>query len=204
MAVSAAGEVATRSSYPERAVWYRNAVPSPSVVLYMNLLGRLALLFVLVPIVELMLLIQLGQIVGLGPTLLLVVATGLGGAMLARAEGLRVFFQFQQELAAGRIPGQALLDGLSVLVGGAFLLTPGVLTDLVGFSLLLPFTRRWIQRRMRARLERQIEDGTIRVVSMQAGGLGNFGGFGGEGGLTDADGEPDLDPSKGIVVDPDD
>ena len=133
----------------------------------MNLLGRLALLFIVVPILELVLLIELGQLVGLLPTVGLVVFTGVTGAWLARAEGVRVFFQFQQELASGQLPGQALLDGISVLVGGALLLTPGVLTDVVGFSLLFPPTRRWIQGRARARLERQIRDGSIRVVTMQ-------------------------------------
>ena len=141
----------------------------------MNLLGRLALLFVVVPILELVLLIELGKVVGLLPTVGLVVLTGVTGAWLARAEGLRVFLQFQRELASGKLPGQALMDGISVLVGGAFLLTPGVLTDVVGFSLLLPPTRRWIQRRMRARLEREIADGTVRVVTMGSFGGGGFG-----------------------------
>ncbi|MEE2847235.1 MAG: FxsA family protein [Gemmatimonadota bacterium] len=159
----------------------------------MNTLGRLALLFVVVPIIELMLLIELGQLVGIVPTLALVVATGIGGAAMARAEGLRVLFQFQQELAQGRLPGQAMLDGASVLVGGAFLLTPGVLTDLLGFSLLFPLSRRWIQRRLKERLERQIADGSIRVVAMGPGM--------GFGGATPQQG-PGLDPSKGIVVEP--
>lgn len=215
--------------YTAEPQWYRNHRHGPrvsrtpsrpfSVVLIMNALGRLALLFVIVPIVELLLLIQLGQVVGMLPTILLVIATGVGGAALARAEGLRVFFEFQRELASGRLPGQALLDGISVLIGGAFLLTPGVLTDFVGFSLLLPFTRRWIQRRVRARLERQIEEGSIRVVTMQSGfggfagfgpGSGADGGFSGSMGPEDADGRQDdptadgrrLDPSKGIVVEP--
>ena len=174
----------------------------------MNVLGRLALLFVVVPILELVLLIQLGQYVGLVPTLLLVVATGVGGAILARAEGVRVFFQFQRELAAGKLPGQSALDGISVLIGGAFLLTPGVLTDFVGFSLLFPPSRRWIQRRVRAYLEKQITDGSIRVVSMRAGTMGGFGGFEGFGdtGAHD-DVVPErsrLDPRKGIVVEPED
>ena len=147
----------------------------------MTTLGRLALLFVVVPIIELMLLIQLGQFIGLMPTLALVVATGIGGATMARAEGLRVLFQFQEELAQGRLPGQAMLDGASILVGGAFLLTPGILTDLLGFSLLFPLSRRWIQRRLRERLEQQIADGSIRVVAM---------------------GGPGMDPSKGIVIEP--
>ena len=150
----------------------------------MNILGRLALLFVIIPIVELVLLIELGQLVGLLPTLALVVFTGVTGAWLARAEGVRVFFQFQQELAQGRLPGQAMLDGISVLVGGAFLLTPGILTDVAGFSLLLPVTRRWLQRRVRKRLERSIADGSIQVMTMGVGPTG----FGGPGGGGDADG----------------
>jgi UPF0716 protein FxsA len=110
----------------------------------MTVLGRLALLFILVPLLELVLLVQMGRVVGLWPTLGLVLATGVAGAVLARLEGLRVLFQFQQEIASGRIPGQSLLDGLSVLIGGALLLTPGILTDLLGFSLLLSGPRRWI------------------------------------------------------------
>jgi UPF0716 protein FxsA len=162
----------------------------------MNLLGRLALLFVVVPIVELMLLIQLGQVVGLAPTLLLVIATGVTGAWLARTEGMRVFFRFQRELASGRLPGQALLDGLSVLVGGAFLLTPGVLTDFVGFSLLLPVTRRWIQSRARAALERRIRDGRVQVVTLGQGGFGSQW-------LDSEPSDPEhLDPQKGIDVGP--
>jgi UPF0716 protein FxsA len=170
----------------------------------MNILGRLALLFVIVPIVELMLLIELGQYIGLLPTLGLVMLTGVSGAWLARAEGLRVLFQFQNELASGHLPGQALLDGISVLIGGAFLLTPGVLTDVVGFSLLLPVTRRWIQRRVRASLERQIETGQVRVVTMGGFGTG-FGASGFPGGSAESGGDahtPRMDPSKGIVIEP--
>lgn len=160
----------------------------------MNILGRLALLFVVVPVIELMLLIQLGQVVGLGLTLALVVFTGIAGAALARAEGLRVFFKFQEEMASGRLPGQALLDGISVLVGGAFLLTPGVLTDVVGFSLIVPLTRRWIQKRVRARLEKSIVEGNINMVVMGPGGWRQAG--------APPEGQRPLDPSLGIEVDP--
>ena len=150
----------------------------------MTLLGRLAFFFIIVPLVELVLLIQLGQVVGLWPTLALVVFTGVTGAALARLEGLRVLFQFQSELASGKLPGQALLDGISVLVGGAFLLTPGILTDFAGFALLLPTSRRWIQRRVRGALERQVKAGTIQVVTMAP--------------------EASLDPRKGIEIEPKD
>jgi UPF0716 protein FxsA len=172
----------------------------------MTLLGRLALLFVIVPILELVILVQLGQVVGLWPTLALVLLTGVTGAALARLEGMRVLFQFRRELATGRIPGQALLDGISVLVGGALLLTPGILTDVAGFALLFPLTRRWIQRRVRKRLEHGLAEGTIRVVTMGPGGLGRWG----PGGPAKSGPEHEtgaargLDPSKGIVIEPDD
>jgi len=173
----------------------------------MTLLGRLALLFVIVPILELMLLVRLGQVVGLWPTLALVLFTGLTGAALARLEGMRVLFQFQRELASGRLPGQAVLDGISVLVGGAFLLTPGILTDVAGFLLLLPPSRRWIQGRVRRRLERGLREGTIKVVTMGSGGFG-FGGAGTSAGpgreTQDGGATGGLDPSKGIVIEPDD
>jgi len=176
----------------------------------MNILGRLALLFIVVPIVELVVLIQLGQVVGLWPTLALVVTTGVLGAALARAEGLRVLYQFQRELASGKLPGQALLDGISVLIGGAFLLTPGILTDVTGFALLFPVTRRWIQGMVRRSLKSGLEQGTIRVMTMGPGGFGFSGGFPGGGQAARPDGTESagdrpgatLDPSKGIVVEP--
>ena len=129
----------------------------------MKILGRLALLFVIVPVIELVLLIQLGQIIGLIPTLALVVTTGVAGAYLARLEGLRTLWKLRADLARGKLPGQALMDGVSILIGGAFLLTPGVLTDVLGFSLLLPPTRRLLQKQVRKRLEKALTDGTLDV-----------------------------------------
>lgn len=180
----------------------------------MGLFGVLALLFVSVPILELVILIQLGQAVGLGPTLALVLATGIGGAMLARAEGLRTLLRFQGELASGEMPNQSIFDGLSVLVGGALLLTPGLITDVLGFSLLIPFTRRWIQRRVRARLMRMAEEGTIHVVTVGPGPWAQGGAWPQregarppkqEGAWPQRDDELEsvvgLDPSKEIKVD---
>ena len=171
----------------------------------------LALLFVVVPIVELILLIQLGQAVGLLPTLALVLLTGVGGALLARSEGLRALFRFQRELASGEMPDQAIQDGICVLIGGAFLLTPGVLTDAVGFALLVPWSRRWIQRRVRARLARMAAEGSLTVVTMRSGFPGGPGASWPVGGplgpLDDALGsdadsgpKPKLDRSKEIVI----
>lgn len=151
----------------------------------MSVLGRLALLFVVAPVVELYLLVRLGGVIGLWPTLGLVVATGAAGAVLAKAEGLRVLLRFQRELSEGRLPGQAMLDGICVLVGGTLLLTPGILTDLAGLALLFPPTRRWIQGRVTRRLQAQVASGAVRFVSFGAGGMGGggfgAGGFGGAG-----------------------
>ncbi|MDE0075322.1 MAG: FxsA family protein [Gammaproteobacteria bacterium] len=140
----------------------------------MSILSRLALIFVAVPLLELFLLIRLGGAIGLLPTLSLCVLTGVAGAWLARREGLRALWSFQQRLARGGVPGRALMDGLCILLGGALLLTPGLLTDVVGFSLLLPPSRRWIQKRIQRRIERQLADGSLRVTT-----IGGFPGAGG-------------------------
>ena len=129
----------------------------------MSILGRLALLFVIVPLLELALLIQMGQWVGYWPTIGLVVFTGVMGAWLARMQGLRTMWRLRHDLANGRVPGQAIMDGMAVLAGGALLLAPGILTDLIGFGLLFPGTRHAIQRRIMARLERHIQEGAVHV-----------------------------------------
>lgn len=138
----------------------------------MNVLGKLALLFVVVPLLELALLIKVGQVVGFLPTMALVVFTGVTGAWLARLEGLRTLWKLREDLARGQLPGQAIMDGMSILLGAAFLLTPGIITDVVGFSLLLPVTRRGIQRRVRKRLEQSIRDGAIQMTVLDVGGFG--------------------------------
>ena len=134
------------------------------------MLSRLILLFVAVPLVELAILLQVAQVIGLVPTIALVVTTGVAGAALARHQGLRAFLAVQQELASGRLPGRSLLDGLSILVGGAFLLTPGILTDIAGFSLLVPLSRRWLQGVVKRRLERRIREGAVEFRVFSPGG----------------------------------
>ncbi len=136
----------------------------------MSLLARLALLFVIVPLLELALLIEIGQVVGFLPTMALVVLTGVTGAWLARLEGLKTLWRLRDDLARGQLPGQAIMDGMSILVGGALLLTPGILTDLVGFSLLLPPTRRAIQHRVKESLEQRLQDGAIEMTVLGSRG----------------------------------
>lgn len=123
--------------------------------MFIRLLG----LFVLLPLVELAILIQVGQWIGLGWTLALVIATGFLGATLARRQGLRAWIAIQTELRNGRLPAAELTDGLLILIGGIVLLTPGILTDLAGFALLLPTTRNAFKRGLRRRFERAIQQG---------------------------------------------
>lgn len=134
------------------------------------MLSRLIFIFVAVPLLELVLLLRIGQWIGMMPTVALVVATGVAGAALARQQGTRAFLAVQRELAGGRLPGRSLLDGLAILIGGALLLTPGVMTDLLGFGLLFPVSRRWLQRLAKRTLERRIREGTVEFQVYGADG----------------------------------
>ena len=115
---------------------------------------RLLILFTVVPLVELALLIKLGNVIGLWPTIFIVIGTGVLGAALARSQGTQVISAIRAEVAEGRPPTEGLLNGLLVLVGGVVLLTPGLLTDLLGFSLLIPFTRNWFKKKLQGRLRK--------------------------------------------------
>ncbi len=127
---------------------------------YYYSMGRLLLLFILVPIVELILLIQLGGVIGTWPTIGLIVVTGTLGASLARWQGLSVLRQMQFELGAGRLPAGSLVDGVIILIAAALLVTPGLITDLFGFLCLVPAFRRVIKRRLKQRFERAIVTGS--------------------------------------------
>ncbi len=118
-----------------------------------SLFGRLLVLFTLVPIVELTLLVWLGQRIGFWPTVGIVAGTALLGSFLAHREGLAALERFRSRLASGAVPGTELTDGLIILVAGALLLTPGILTDLVGFLGLLPPTRALIRRAVTKRFQ---------------------------------------------------
>ncbi|MBA2871723.1 UPF0716 protein FxsA [Anoxybacillus calidus] len=105
----------------------------------------LMFLLIVIPALEIALLVLSGSVIGVWPTVGLIIATGVIGAWLAKREGIETIRQAKQELMYGRIPGEAVLDGICILVGGIVLLTPGFITDLLGFILLIPFTRRWIK-----------------------------------------------------------
>lgn len=131
--------------------------------------ARLVLLFLVTPVVELALLIQVGERIGFWPTIGIIIATGMAGSYLARREGFSVWQRFNKRLAEGGLPGEELVDGMIILVAGALLITPGVLTDVFGFAGLLPFTRAPIRRMLIKRLKRRLEDGSVRL---HVGGFG--------------------------------
>ena len=129
----------------------------------MGEVALLFLLFTLVPFVELYLLIRIGQVAGAWNTLLFVIAMGLIGAALAKSQGRRVLAEWSLATSQGHMPEEGVLGGMLVLVGGLLLITPGVVTDLVGLLLLLPWTRRPIARGLRNHFEGKIQRGQVRV-----------------------------------------
>jgi UPF0716 protein FxsA len=106
----------------------------------------LALLFLIVPLAELYLILKVGDLIGIGWTILLLVADSLLGSWLLRSQGRAVWRRFNEILAMGRVPHREVIDGVLVIFGGAFLITPGFLTDIVGLALLLPPTRAIVRR----------------------------------------------------------
>jgi len=127
------------------------------------MLLKLFLLFTLVPIAELALLIEVGSHIGSLYTIALVLITGAAGATLARTQGLLVFARLRHSIGGGQSPGDALLDGALVLSGGLLLLTPGIMTDAVGFCVLLPLTRRPIRNALREAIARRIRRGAVHT-----------------------------------------
>lgn len=125
-------------------------------------MGFFLLLFLVVPFVELALLLEVGGRLGAVPTLALIFGTGFAGAWLARHQGLQVLRAIQTDLDAGRLPGDALFDGILVLVAAAFLVAPGILTDTAGLLCLAPGSRAVIKRLLARWLERRMQSGTIR------------------------------------------
>ncbi len=122
----------------------------------MRFLPTLFLLFLVVPLLEVYLLIEVGQAIGAGITIAAVVATALLGAALARYQGMVTLTHLYTQLHRGEIPAQALFEGACLLVAGALLLTPGFFTDAIGFALLTPPLRRWTYRLLWRRISVQM------------------------------------------------
>lgn len=112
--------------------------------------------FILVPLAEIAVLIEVGGLIGLGPTLALIVLTAVAGAWMLRRQGLAVLRRAQQQMQQGAAPVGEVFEGFCLVIAGALLLTPGFLTDATGALLLLPPVRAWLYRRMRHRIEEQV------------------------------------------------
>jgi UPF0716 protein FxsA len=134
------------------------------------LLLLLVLVFIVLPIAELYVIIQVGQLIGIWPTLFLLLADAVLGSMLLRHQGRSAWRRFNEALAARRFPGREVADGALIIVGGTLLLTPGFITDVFGVFFLLPPTRA-ISRRILKRLT----IGRFAVVGVSGGGFGPFG-----------------------------
>ena len=127
---------------------------------------RLFLLFTCIPLVELYLLLQIGSVIGAVNTILLVIITGVLGAYLAQQEGLRTLERIRALMARGEMPGEPLIDALLILVAGFVLITPGILTDLLGFLMLIPATRAPIRRWVKGQLERKFSASKAAVYTI--------------------------------------
>ena len=135
------------------------------------MLGRLFLLFTLVPLIELYLLVKIGGLVGVGPTSGIVALTGFFGAKLASREGRKALASYQKALAEGKMPEEGIVSGLLILAGGVTLITPGVLTDVFGLAMMVPPVRRATAKLVKKRIKKRIESGEIHVVgSVTVGG----------------------------------
>jgi UPF0716 protein FxsA len=127
-------------------------------------------LFLIVPIVEIYVIIQVGQAIGAIPTLVLLVVESAIGAWLVKREGRRAWQALIETLRAGALPGRELIDGGLVLVGGTLLLTPGFVTDVVGFFFVLPFTRPIARRLVQAEVNRRAVRRAAAGFAPQRGG----------------------------------
>ncbi|MFS0574874.1 FxsA family protein [Sporosarcina sp. 179-K 3D1 HS] len=124
----------------------------------------LVLAFIVVPTAELALLMYSGKTLGLFPTIAIILITGIGGAALAKKQGMKAWTDLNRRMASMETPGNALIDSICIFIGGILLLMPGFITDLVGFLLLFhgprklirPFIHKWIYKKM--------NNGTIRML----------------------------------------
>ncbi|EOX1596986.1 FxsA family protein [Vibrio cholerae] len=112
----------------------------------------LLFLFIAVPVIEIALFIQVGGVLGVWPTIALVLLTAIVGASLVRSQGLQMLLTVQQRLAQGQLPAQQILEGVMLAVAGVLLLTPGFFTDILGMLVLLPAPRAYFAKQLMSRV----------------------------------------------------
>ncbi|HXV05831.1 MAG TPA: FxsA family protein [Solirubrobacterales bacterium] len=124
-------------------------------------MGLLVVLFIVVPIVEIYFIVKVGELIGVWPTIALLIADAVLGSLLLRHQGRGAWRRFNAALAGRRFPGREVADGALILIGGTLLLTPGFVTDVFGAILLVPPTRAIVRRLLRAYAARRFTIVTI-------------------------------------------
>ncbi|MBY0124061.1 FxsA family protein [Bacillus sp. S/N-304-OC-R1] len=124
----------------------------------------LLLLIIAVPAAEISVLLLSSNIIGVWPTIGIILFTGILGAYLAKKQGLETIKRAQDQLTYGQMPGDAILDGICVLVGGTLLLTPGFITDITGFLMLAPPTKRFFKKLIINWFRKWIDRNTVTII----------------------------------------
>ena len=123
--------------------------------------NKLLILFVIVPVTELYILIEVGKKIGSLTTIGIIILTGIIGAYLVKGQGFMILKKIQNDLNEGVIPGDSLIQGAIILAGGIFLLTPGFVTDIIGFIFLIPVSRRVVKKYLLKWLKGKIKEGNF-------------------------------------------
>jgi UPF0716 protein FxsA len=121
-------------------------------------------LLILIPAADIGLLLFSGKTIGVLPTIACIILTGVIGAYLAKREGLETIRKARQQLRSGHIPGDAVLDGICILIGGTLLITPGFITDIIGFLMLLPLTRKPFKWALKRFFRKWTNRGNIKII----------------------------------------
>jgi len=124
---------------------------------------KLFFLFTLIPVIELALLIEIGSKIGILNTVVVVILTAIIGAYMVRTEGMGVMYRIQQNMKDGMFPGEELISGAMILVAGALLLTPGFFTDIIGFLMVIPVSRKYIGDIIKKYIEKKMSNDEIHI-----------------------------------------
>ncbi len=122
---------------------------------------KLLILFIIIPVVELYILIEVGKKIGSLPTIGIIVLTGILGAYLVKRQGFMILKKIQNDLNEGIMPGDSLIQGAIILIGGILLLTPGFITDIIGFVFLIPVSRLVVKKYLLKWLKGKIKEGNF-------------------------------------------
>ena len=122
---------------------------------------KLLILFIIVPVIELYILIEVGKKIGSLSVIGIIILTGILGAYLVKSQGFMILKKIQNDIDEGILPGNSLIQGAIILAGGILLLTPGFITDIVGFIFLMPFTRKVVKNYLLKWLKGKIKEGNF-------------------------------------------